>query len=139
MEAWIEEVLTTRNRFPAVGARDGVMNGNWRRSLNLCGHGDERKADQRRDAEAGEPRARRIRRERGSSRARCCSTAGGRRGRSKAAGLAGTNPARLQVVVEVGNGRGDGEVLSDEAGPGPVVGASMAAPGYLRQRRKDRA
>ena len=48
------------------------------------------------------------------------------------AGLAGTNPARLQVVVEVGNGRDDGEDLSDEAGPGLVVGASMVAPGYLR-------
>ena len=61
MEAWIQEALTMRNRFPAVGARDGAMNGNGRRSLNLCGHGDERKAGQRRDAEAGDPRARRIR------------------------------------------------------------------------------
>ena len=80
-----------------------------------------------------------IWREQGSSRARCCSTTGGQRGRSKAAVLARTNLARLQVVVEVGNGRGDSEDLSDEAGPGLVVGVSMAAPGYLRQRRKDRA
>ena len=96
--------------------------------LDLVRGGQERLVLARDEATSPRPARRQERGDDGSRRRRGaerCSS-------SKAAGLAGMKQARLQMVVEVGNGRGDGEDLSDEAGLGLVVGASMAAPGYLR-------